>query len=202
MARKANPASRADVTLTPRAVNRTDEELVADVLMGIQGSFEALLRRHESGIYAFLFRMLRNPEEAADLAQEVFMKVFACIEQFNPEYRFKTWLYRIAANAAVDRTRRKRHVRAHSAELPDEDEGLARFPSMDPGPEDHLQERETRDRLGAALRAMPRSYREVLLLRFQNEMRYDEIAEMTRLPLGTVKNRIFRAREMLKKAIG
>lgn len=174
---------------------------MADVLMGMEGSFETLLRRHESGIFAFLFRMLRNPEEAADLAQEVFMKVFACMEQFNPEYRFKTWLYRIAANAAVDRSRRKRHVRAHSADLPEE-EGLAMFPSLDPGPEDHLRARETRDRLDAALRGMPKSYREVLVLRFQNEMRYDEIAEVTSLPLGTVKNRIFRAREMLKKAIG
>lgn len=144
--------------------------------------------------------MLRNPEEAADLTQEVFLKVFANIEQFNSIYRFKTWLYRIAANAAVDRRRRARHqpVRA----IPDdESDGVAVLPSSDPGPDDLLQEKETRQRLESALERMPESYRSVLLLRFQSELRYDEIAAATGLPLGTVKNRIHRAREMLKREV-
>ena len=144
--------------------------------------------------------MLRNPEEAADLTQEVFLKVFTNLEQFNSEYRFKTWLYRIASNAAVDRSRRRKHQRLHTAALPEED-GVALFPSTDPGPEAILQARETRERLASALERLPESYRDVLLMRIQGDLRYDEIAQATHLPIGTVKNRIFRAREMLKREI-
>jgi RNA polymerase sigma-70 factor (ECF subfamily) len=191
---------RADARLTPSRVAKCDEDLVADVCAGREGSFELLVRRHQSGVYAFLCRMVRSPEEAADLAQEVFLKVFANIEQFNSIYRFKTWLYRIAANAAVDRRRRNRHAASRST-LPDEDGNFSLIASVDPGPDDLLQEKETRARLEAALNRMPGTYREVLLLRFQGDLRYDEIAVITGLPLGTVKNRIFRAREMLKKAL-
>lgn len=190
-----------DESLTRRRVGISDESLVRQVLSGVEGSFERLLKRHQSGIYAFLCRMTGNPDEAADIAQEVFMKTFANLEQFNHTFRFKTWLYRIAANAAVDRRRRRRRGPTVSLE-PVEEGGGTPLPSREPGPDEVLQARETKARMEAALREMPGSYREVLLLRFQGEMRYDEIAAVTRLPLGTVKNRIFRAREMLRKALG
>jgi len=196
-----DPALKTDNSLKPSHDPRPDESLVASSLAGENGAFESLLRRHQQGVYGFLLRMVREPDEAADLAQEVFIKVFSSLEQFNPEYRFKTWLYRIAANAAVDRRRRRRNNRSFSDMGFEGEDGSALFPSRDPGPEEFLAARETRDALEAALADLPTSYRRVMLLRFQAGLRYDEIAAATNLPLGTVKNRVFRAREILRRAL-
>lgn len=186
---------------TLRTDPASDEELVGDVLAGREGSFETLVRRHQQGVHAFLLRMVRDPDEAADLAQEVFLKVFAGLEQFNPAFRFRTWLYRIAANAAVDRSRRRRSA-GRPVEIDGEPAVGARpLTSTEPGPEEFLAARETRDRLEAALREVPAPYREVFIMRYRLDMPYGEIALAARLPLGTVKNRIFRAREMLKRAL-
>jgi RNA polymerase sigma-70 factor (ECF subfamily) len=189
-----------DARLSARQLRLSDEKLAKEVLAGASGAFETILKRHQSGIFAFVYRMTGNADEAADIAQEVFMKAFANIEQFNHEFRFKTWLYRIAANATVDRRRRRRRVPAFSVAHEDESAGPI-LPSRDPGPDEIYQARETRERLECAMRKMPRTYREVLLLRYQGELSYDEIAAITSLPLGTVKNRIFRAREILKRVL-
>jgi len=193
--------STAVSSTAPATPGLSDEALIADILSGGGGEFESLVRSHQSGVYAFLLRMVRNPEEAADLTQEVFVKVFSNLEQFNPQYRFKTWLYRIAANAAVDRRRRARKDRGLTHVDSADESGPSQLRSSRPGPHEFFSALETRDRLQGALSEMPPAYRQVILLRYQNEMRYDEIARVTRLPIGTVKNRIFRAREMLKRAL-
>jgi len=194
-------ASAGAIRLTPATDPRSDETLIADILAGRGGDFETLVRRHQNGVFAFLMRMVRDVDAASDLAQEVFLKVFANLEQFNPSYRFKTWLYRIAANAAVDRRRRARKDRGLTPVGPEDEPGSIQLASEGPGPDEMLSARETREKLEVALAAMPVAYRRVMLLRYQNDLRYDEIADITRLPLGTVKNRIFRAREMLKRAL-
>lgn len=186
--------------LTPAADPRSDEALVQDILSGSGGDFEALVRRHQQSVYGFLLRLVRDPDEASDLTQEVFLKVFSNLEQFNPAYRFKTWLYRIAVNASVDR-RRRRKATGIRTDLPEEESGPMQIHSTEPSPDEMLRARETRERLEDALQLMPPAYRRVLLLRYEGDLRYDEIASLTKLPLGTVKNRIFRAREMLKKAL-
>jgi RNA polymerase sigma-70 factor (ECF subfamily) len=145
--------------------------------------------------------MVRDAEEAADLTQEAFLKVFANLEQFNPAFRFKTWLYRIAANAAVDRKRRSKKDRGLTRVGPEDEPGTIQLESTGPDPYEMLSAIETRERLEKALARMPAPYRRVMLLRYQNDLRYDEIARVTRLPLGTVKNRIFRARDMLRRAL-
>jgi len=195
------PQVWGDAPTTPAPVQESDEAIVEAVLAGREGAFEILVRRHQQSVYAFLFRLVRNPDEAADLAQESFVKVFANLDQFNPEYRFRTWLFRIAANAAVDRRRRRKHLRSLADIGLEDEDGAATVPSLDPGPEEALRALETKERIEEALGSMPASYRQVLLMRFQGEMRYDRIAAITRLPLGTVKNRIFRAREMLRRAL-
>ena len=182
---------------------RTDEQLVADIVAGSGSDFEILVRRHQTPIYNFLIRMLHDPDEALDLVQEVFLKVFCSLERFDPRFRFTTWMYRIASNAAIDHIRKRRPGRLVSLDAqPDDDAPQAReVVGQDPTPDQFLQARETQGHLEDALKTLPGEYRQVLLLRHQGERRYDEIARITGLPIGTVKNRIFRAREMLRKAV-
>lgn len=180
----------------------SDESLVARILDGNGAEFEVLVRRHQGAIYSFILRMVRDPEEAMDLCQEVFLKVFSSLERFDPQYRFTTWLYRIASNTAIDEIRRRRSGALLSLDAPVADDGGPReVAGGDPRPDEMLVARETRGRIEEALRVLPEGYREVLLLRHQGERRYDEIARITGLPIGTVKNRIFRAREMLRRAL-
>ncbi len=180
----------------------SDERLVARILDGNGAEFEVLVRRHQGAIYSFILRMVRDPEDAMDLCQEVFLKVFSSLERFDPQFRFTTWLYRIASNTAIDEIRRRRTGAVFSLDAPVADESTPREVAGDePRPDEMLEARETMGRLEEALKDLPEGYREVLLLRHQGERRYDEIARITGLPIGTVKNRIFRAREMLRRAL-
>jgi RNA polymerase sigma-70 factor (ECF subfamily) len=180
----------------------SDERLVARILDGNGADFEVLVRRHQGAIYSFILRMVRDPEEAMDLCQEVFLKVFSSLERFDPQFRFTTWLYRIVSNTAIDEIRRRRTGAAFSLDAPAPDDSAPReVAGAEPMPDEMLAARETMGRLEEALKDLPDGYREVLLLRHQGERRYDEIARITGLPIGTVKNRIFRAREMLRRAL-
>lgn len=181
----------------------SDEQLVAQVLCGHGADFEALVRRHQGPVYSFLLRMVRDPEEALDLSQEVFLKVFCSLERFDARFRFTTWMYRIASNAAIDQIRRRRSGASVSLDEPiAEDRPRPReLAAPTPSPHQFLEACETHDHLEDALRRLPAEYRQVLLLRHGSGRRYDEIARITGLPLGTVKNRIFRAREKLRRAL-
>jgi RNA polymerase sigma-70 factor (ECF subfamily) len=196
-------ASRASAGRRPASSALTDEALVARILAGHGQDFEELVRRHQGAIHNFLLRMVRDPEEALDLSQEVFLKVFCSLERFDPRFRFTTWMYRIASNAAIDQIRKRRPWAVTSLDSPvGEESGPSReVAGTSPTPDQFLEARETRSHIEDALQTLPEEYREVLLLRHQGERRYDEIARITGLPIGTVKNRIFRAREMLRRSL-
>lgn len=196
-------ALRSDPGARPGVSALTDEEIVARVLGGQGAEFEILVRRHQGAIYSFLNRMVHDNDEAKDLSQEVFLKVFCSLERFDSRFRFTTWLYRIASNAAIDMIRRRRPGSTLSLDAPvgDDPSAVREVAATGPGPDEFLQARETRGHIEDALRDLPPAYRQVLLLRHLGERRYDEIARITGLPIGTVKNRIFRAREMLRRAI-
>ncbi|HKY33379.1 MAG TPA: sigma-70 family RNA polymerase sigma factor [Candidatus Polarisedimenticolia bacterium] len=194
----AAPAGRARQAVAGLA----DEQIVSNVLRGRGEDFEELVRRHQGAIHSFLLRMVRDPDEAMDLSQEVFLKVFCSLERFDPRFRFTTWMYRIASNAAIDQIRKRRSAPVCSLDAPADDGSTGReVAGVDPTPDQFLQARETRGRLEDAIQTLPPEYRQVLLLRHQGERRYDEIARITGLPIGTVKNRIFRAREILKRSL-
>lgn len=184
----------------PRAgqADRRDAELVQDLLDGVERSFEVLVRRHEPAVRAFLRREIRCREEIADLCQEVFLKVFSRIDQYDPAYPFRAWLYRITVNTAVDWKRRMRRTRRQDA-LDESIVPIGVLPSTAPDPHAVYLAKETRCRLERAFQRVPESYRPVLDLRFRKDLRYVEIAAATGLSLGTVKNRIFRAREILRR---
>jgi RNA polymerase sigma-70 factor (ECF subfamily) len=177
-----------------------DEQLVDETLAGDRDAFGALVLRHQRGLVNYIFRLVGSRDVATDLSQEVFLKVFTSLSSFDPRYRFTTWLYRIASNSAIDHLRR-RQPRTLSLSQPvstDETPGAPAIAGTDPSPDDVLRGRELSARISSAIEDLPTGYRQLILLRHRQNCRYDEIARITRLPLGTVKNRIFRAREILR----
>jgi RNA polymerase sigma-70 factor (ECF subfamily) len=174
--------------------------LVDETLAGDRDAFGALVLRHQRGLLNYIFRLVGSRDVATDLSQEVFLKVFVSLDSFDSRYRFTTWLYRIASNSAIDHLRR-RHPRTLSLSQPassDETPAAPAIAATDPSPEDVLRGRELSIRISEAIAELPTGYRQLILLRHRQNCRYDEIARITQLPLGTVKNRIFRAREILR----
>lgn len=181
----------------------TDEELVAAVLAGNRQRFGDLVERYQARLVNYLFRLLRNPDDAHDLAQEVLVKVYQALDRFDPQFRFSTWLFRIAQNSAIDQIRRRR-FRLVSLTPDGERDGEGRdwdLPAPERGPYGELRNRERGDAIQEAIDALPWEYRELILLRHMGELPYEEIARMKEMPLGTVKNKLFRGRQMLKEKL-
>lgn len=188
---------------SPTALNglslAVDCELVARAVAGREDSFEELVRRYQRPIAAYVYRMVGNYESALDLTQEVFIKVYSSLARYRSEFKFSTWIYKIAHNSAVD------HLRRHSTReqsLMNEFDGEQRelpVESRSLSPEQESEKAERRAEIEQVVRQLPSAYKELILLRHSHDLSYDEIAEVTSLPLGTVKNRLFRAREMMRQ---
>jgi RNA polymerase sigma-70 factor (ECF subfamily) len=176
----------------------TDSELVVSAIAGREDSFEELVRRYQRPIAAYIYRMVGDYESALDLTQEVFIKVYNSLARYSSEYKFSTWIYKIAHNASIDHLRR---CSTREQALVAESEGETFERPIESGkltPEQESERRERREEIETVVRNLPSAYRELIALRHSLDMSYDEIAEVTGLPLGTVKNRLFRAREMMR----
>ena len=172
-------------------------------LSGREDGFEELVRRYQRPIVAYVYRMVGDYDAALDLAQEVFIKVYNSLGRYRPEFKFSTWIYRIAHNAAIDHLRRVGASRTE--EMTIEGEGGTSFEkplaSKAPTPEQETERGERRAEIEEVVGQLPHAYRELIVLRHSHDLSYDEIAEVTGLPLGTVKNRIFRAREAMRELL-
>lgn len=176
----------------------TDGELITGAINGRADGFEELVRRYQRPITGYVFRMLGDYDSSLDVTQEVFIKVYNSLVKYSPEYKFSTWLYRIAHNAAVDHMRRN-SVTPQSLEAENEDGSYQiQIESRGPTPEQDRERSEWRTEIDSVVKCLPAAYRDLILLRHGRDLSYDEIAGVTGLPLGTVKNRLFRAREMMR----
>lgn len=176
-----------------------DCELVARAISGREDSFEELVRRYQRPIAAYVYRMVGDYDAALDLTQEVFIKVYSSLSRYRSEFKFSTWIYKIAHNSAVD------HLRKHSTReqsLMNEFDGEQRerpIESRRLSPEQESERSERRAEIEQVVRQLPSCYKELIVLRHSHDLSYDEIADVTGLPLGTVKNRLFRARELMRQ---
>ena len=193
----AAPAPAQQLTAHP------DSELVTRALAGREDGFEELVRRYQRPIAAYVYRMVGDYDSALDLTQEVFIKVYGSLARYRPEFKFSTWIYRIAHNAAVDHLRRSNSARLEELEQESDSGGLYEKPlaSNQPSPEMLSERAERRAEIEEVVERLPPAYRELIVLRHALDFSYDEIAEVTGLPLGTVKNRIFRAREAMRSEL-
>ena len=177
----------------------SDLDLIASAIAGAEDSFEALVRRYQRPITGYIFRMLGDYEASLDVSQEVFIKVYNSLSRYSSDYKFSTWLYRIAHNAAIDHMRRN-SVSPQSLETENADGTYQlQLECPKPTPEQDRQRSEWRTEIEQVVKRLPAAYRELILLRHAQDLSYDEIADVTGLPLGTVKNRLFRAREMMRE---
>ena len=176
-----------------------DLDLVTRAIRGHESGFEELVKRYQRPITAYIFRMLGDYDLSLDVTQDVFIKVYNSLDKYRPEYKFSTWIYRIAHNAAIDHMRRN-SMQTSSIETENADGAYElQLESSLPSPEKDRERSEWRAEIDAIVKCLPPSYRDLIVLRHSQELSYDEIAEVTGLPLGTVKNRLFRAREMMRE---
>lgn len=175
-----------------------DCDLVKSACKGRSESFEELVKRYQRPITSYVFRIVGEYEASLDVTQEVFIKVYNSLDKYSDQYKFSTWLYRIAHNAAIDHLRRN-SVSLHSIEAENAD-GTFQFQieSDRPNPEQDREMSEWRTEIESVVQCLPTAYRDLIVLRHGQDLSYDEIAAVTSLPLGTVKNRLFRAREMMR----
>jgi len=176
----------------------TDEALVRRFQEGSADAFEVLVKRHGTRVYNLCFRILGDPEEAADASQDAFLSALRKLNTFRGDAAFTTWLHRVTVNACYDSLRRKRRrpllqiVRDEDDERPE--------PSL-PSP-DHADEVVFSVDVERALMEVPEEFRVVLVLADVQDLPYDEIARVLEIPVGTVKSRVFRGRAALGRTLG
>ena len=176
----------------------TNEEqiLIENVQRGEMAAFQELVEKYKQKVFYMALDMTGNHHDAEDLSQEVFMKVFTAIKDFRGEAKLSSWLYRIAMNTCIDKTRRK-HLK-----LVDIDEKVYEQATPGKNPEQLVQDRATQDQIEQALQKLPPRQRSIFVMRHYNELMLREIAETLGISEGTVKAQLFRAIQRLQKELG
>ena len=176
-----------------------EAQIVRRVLQGDVNAFERLVTEYEKAVYAIAQRMTGNPEDAADMTQETFIKAYNSLQSFRGDSKFSVWLYRIASNVCLDflRSRSRKPTVSLSVEDDEGEEGQLDIADESQSPELLMERGLTRDAVRRGLDTLPPDYRQILLLREIQGLSYDEIASALEIEVGTVKSRIFRARKRL-----
>jgi RNA polymerase sigma factor (sigma-70 family) len=176
-----------------------DRILIERCLKGDEKAFEELLSKYRRSVFSICLRMVRNRSTAEDIAQEVFIKVFSALSRYDPTYPFSSWLNRITSNLCIDYIRRDKE-RTVSLDQPvsgADNDLLIQLPTAVAGPDREMESKEIMAILEEALGNIPEHYRIIVILRHQEQLSYEEISDTLGIPLGTVKARIHRARNMI-----
>lgn len=187
------------------SVTEEDARIVRGLRAGIEEAYEELITRFQQPVYGMVYRLLDNPSDAADVVQDVFLKVFRNVHSFRERSSLRTWIYRIAVNEAYNHRRWfSRHCRHEvPMEREGDDDSQTFNVAADPGPSPyHLAlDVETRVLIEQALARVKPAFRTAVVLRDIENLSYEEIAEILQLSLGTVKSRILRGREALRREL-
>lgn len=186
-----------------RQSKTADEKLIKSALAGEQHAYQELLERYQKTVFHIVVRIIRNSDDAQDLVQETFMRAFNTLESYRSEFRFSTWLCKIAANCSIDYLRKKK-IKAFSMDKPLQTKNGSmeiELEDRSANPEEKLLRKQRLMSIEDAIEELPDKYREVIVYRHHDDKSYEEIAGILGVPIGTVKARIFRARELLKKKL-
>ncbi|MBI4545765.1 MAG: sigma-70 family RNA polymerase sigma factor [Gemmatimonadetes bacterium] len=186
----------------------SDQDVVARARTGQEAAFRELIGRYERPVFSLIYRLVRNREQAEDLAQDTFIKVLNALERYDPSYKFSSWIFKIAHNTAIDHLRRKEvdtlslegSPHAETAEALDASTLTA--VAAGPTPEEHAASQELGAEIERAIARLRPEYRTAIVLWHVEGRPYEEIAQIMDVPLGTVKTYIHRARNELRKRLG
>ena len=183
--------------------DQNEVRLVKRAKQGDMHAFEELILQHEKIVYNVALRMMNHSEDAKDISQEVFLKLWRTLAQYQFDAAFSTWLYRLTQNVCIDflrKQKRQQHVSLTFSDDKDEGKELS-VPDPEPLPEERVIFNEKQEAIRAAMNALPVDFREILELRVVQQLPYEQIAQIMDLPVGTVKSRLARARLQLKKRL-
>lgn len=192
---------------SPPLEGLSDPAVVAEARRGSEAAYRELLSRYERPVFSLIFRMVRDRETAEDLAQETFIKVLNNLDRYSPEFKFSSWLFKISNNLTIDHLRRRRVDTVSIEGGPDAvtSESMKATSiavvSLDESPLEELESRELGTAIERAIGKLRPEYRACITLRHVEDKSYEEIAEIVKLPLGTVKTYIHRARHELRAAL-
>jgi len=181
-----------------------DNLLIEQCLNGRQGSFSKLIDKYKKLTFNVAYRMTNNLQDAEDISQEVFIRVYRSLYNFDPQYKFSTWLYQMTLNICRDRFR-KGKIPSISLDAPLKEDDQKDFSSIIPdnqnNPEDIIIGVEQTNIINDLITSLPPKYREVIVLRHLRDLSYEEMSKILNISLGSVKTRLFRARELLRKIL-
>jgi RNA polymerase sigma-70 factor, ECF subfamily len=176
-----------------------DTQLVTASQQGDQDAFAFLVQRHQRRVFTMVVRMLQDYEEASEITQEAFLAAWLGLPSFRGEARFATWLYRIAYNCCLRQLERRKRERALQVIM--QAEIILERMNEEKQAEDSMELRDQQAIVREQLDKLPARYRSVLILRHLQEMKYEEIADILTMPIGTIKTHLFRARHLLKERL-
>ncbi|WP_182201311.1 RNA polymerase sigma factor SigW [Paraliobacillus salinarum] len=179
------------------------KQKIKQVKKGDQSAFEDIVACYQDKVYQICFRLIGNTHEAEDLAQEAFIRAYVNIQSYDDKRKFSTWLFRIATNVTIDRIRKKKPDFYLDAEVKGTD-GLTMYSQLaeeQPLPEEELESLELQSYIQQQIMSLPTKYRTVVALRFVDELSLAEISEILDIPIATVKTRVYRGREALRKKL-
>lgn len=179
------------------------KQRIKEVLKGDHNAFGEIVEIYKDKVFQLCYRMLGNRHEAEDMAQEAFLRAYVNIHTFNTKLKFSTWLYRISTNLCIDRIRKKKPDFYLDAEVAGTD-GLNMYAQVAANttmPEDEVESLELQDTIQREILLLPEKYRTVIVLKYIEELSLKEIGEILDMPIGTIKTRIHRGREALRKQL-
>lgn len=187
--------------IIPNKSKAEDIILIDEALAGKQSSYEKLMKKYYQMIYNLVYRMISKKEDVEDLTQEAFIKAFNSLQNFDKQFAFSTWLFKIATNNAIDYLRKKKlYTFSIDKEIQADDSDYKfEIPDHENKPDRHILDDQLKTILNEAIDTLPKKYKDVIVLRHKEEKEYEEIAKELKIPLGTVKAHIFRGRELLNK---
>ncbi len=180
-----------------------EASVVALAREGDRAAFAELVDMYKGKLFHLAFRMLGNSQEAEDIVQETFLRVYEHFGRYDNQHKFSTWIYRIATNLCIDRLRRRKAVYSLDAELSDGDnlDGYSMLQANDPTPEQHLVLTERQQIIANAMAALPAKYKSAMALKYYQDLSLQEISDILQIPVSTVKTRIHRGRDYLRKRL-
>ncbi|MBW5448205.1 RNA polymerase sigma factor SigW [Cohnella sp. CFH 77786] len=180
-----------------------DTRLAKLARKGDQRAFAEIVSLYKDKLYHLAYRMTGNRQEAEDVVQDTFLRVFKNLERYDENQKFSTWIYRIATNQCIDRLRKRRNVYSLDAESSDHEglDGYAMMPSDERTPESELIQSETQRLIHQAIETLPVKYKSVMVLRYLQDLSLQEISEVLDMPVTTIKTRVHRGREFLRKKL-